>query len=212
VSVRCRYSMRSRLSGRWTLGGRRPETPKQLRPAFPALREGDLEGWWTFVDVETANRRPLLTMEVPRRYWRTRPGTRGHVSPANHTFAACLRCPRVPVLAQADVPVSYPRCVVCSQNTNATRRIEFKCRPRCSRAERTRRTRRAAWRQPSPWPRALATPVRRRTTRADPRIRLRSMRIECAHPTECGMGFSVVSCSATRAARLGRPQVLARLS
>jgi hypothetical protein len=29
---------------------------------------------------------PLLTMEVPRRYWRARPGIRGHVSPTNSTF------------------------------------------------------------------------------------------------------------------------------
>jgi integrase len=35
-------------SGRWTLGGRRPERARsRIRRAFPALREGDLEGRWT---------------------------------------------------------------------------------------------------------------------------------------------------------------------
>ena len=42
---------------------------------------------------------PLLTMEVLGRYWRARPGIRDHVSPANHVFATCLQCPRVPGLA-----------------------------------------------------------------------------------------------------------------
>jgi hypothetical protein len=59
----------------------------------------------------------FLTMEVKGWYWRARPGTRDHVSPANLPFAACLPCTRVPARAQADVPVSYPRLVACSQNT-----------------------------------------------------------------------------------------------
>jgi hypothetical protein len=60
----------------------------------------------------------FLTMEVQRWYWRTRPGARGHVSPAKRPFKECLRCPRVPACAQPDVPVSYPRCVVCLSNRN----------------------------------------------------------------------------------------------
>jgi hypothetical protein len=55
---------------------------------------------------------PLLTMEVPMRYWRTRPGTRGQVCPANCPFSLCLECPRVPARVQTDVPVWYPRGVV----------------------------------------------------------------------------------------------------
>jgi hypothetical protein len=58
----------------------------------------------------------LLTMEVPGGYWRTRPGTRDHVFPANRTFTLCLACPRVHARAQADVPVSYPQLVVCLSN------------------------------------------------------------------------------------------------
>jgi hypothetical protein len=59
---------------------------------------------------------PLLTMEVQGRYWRARPGTRGHVFPANRAFEMCLPCPRMPARAQPDVPVSYPRSVVCFLN------------------------------------------------------------------------------------------------
>jgi len=50
------------------------------------------------------------------RYWSTRPGARGHVFPANRAFEACLLCPRVPGRGLADVPVSYPRRVVCLRN------------------------------------------------------------------------------------------------
>src|SRR5512132_2952317 len=63
-------------------------------------------------------------MEVPRRYSRARPDTHGHVFPANRPFALCLECPRVPACAQPDVPVSYPRLVVCSQNRRSTRASE----------------------------------------------------------------------------------------
>ena len=56
-----------------------------------------------------SNRRPPPSMEVQERYWRARPGTRGHVSPANRAVAVRLSCPPVPARAQADVPVSYPR-------------------------------------------------------------------------------------------------------
>jgi hypothetical protein len=59
---------------------------------------------------------PLLTMEVPERYGRTRPGTRDHVSPANRPVVACRPCPRVPARAQAGVPVSYPRGVDSLEN------------------------------------------------------------------------------------------------
>jgi hypothetical protein len=64
-----------------------------------------------------SNRRPLLTMEVLRRYSRTRAVICDHVCPANRYITACRPCTRVPARVQADVPVSYPRCVVCSQNT-----------------------------------------------------------------------------------------------
>jgi len=40
----------------------------------------------------------FLTMEVCRRYWRARPGTRGHVFPANRAsrcVASVRACPRV---------------------------------------------------------------------------------------------------------------------
>ena len=59
-------------------------------------------------------------MEVQGRYWRARPDTRGHVFPAEWHFALCLECPPVPAGARADVPVSYPRLVVRSQNTQPT--------------------------------------------------------------------------------------------
>ena len=52
----------------------------------------------------------------PSGYWRASPDTRGHVLPANRPFSACLTRPRVPARAQSDVPVSYPRGVVCSSN------------------------------------------------------------------------------------------------
>jgi hypothetical protein len=55
-------------------------------------------------------------MEVSGRYWRARAGTRDHVFPANRYLAACRPYPRVSARAQARVPVSYPRRVVCSQN------------------------------------------------------------------------------------------------
>ena len=55
-------------------------------------------------------------MEVLARYGRARESTREHVFPANPCFEACRECPRVPASAQADVPVSYPRLVVCLQN------------------------------------------------------------------------------------------------
>src|SRR5205823_4671202 len=64
---------------------------------------------------------PLLTMEVPGRYWRTQPGIRDHVFPANRQFEMCPQCPRVSARAQADVPVSYPQRVVCSQNAQRRR-------------------------------------------------------------------------------------------
>jgi hypothetical protein len=63
----------------------------------------------------------FLTMEVLGWYWRARPGTRGHVCPANRTFAACRPCPRMPARAQADVPVSYPRAVVYFPNRQLLR-------------------------------------------------------------------------------------------
>jgi hypothetical protein len=55
-------------------------------------------------------------MEVLGRYWRTRQGTCGHVFPAIAAFTPCPECPRVPARAQPDVPVWYPRLVVCLQN------------------------------------------------------------------------------------------------
>jgi hypothetical protein len=61
--------------------------------------------------------RPLLTMEVRSWYWRTRPTTRGHVFPANHHFESCRPCTRVLARARSDVPVSYPRLVVCVEHT-----------------------------------------------------------------------------------------------
>ena len=45
-----------------------------------------------------------------------------HVCPANRDFAACRSCPRVPGRARSRVPVSYPRCVVCSLNGRELRR------------------------------------------------------------------------------------------
>jgi len=55
-------------------------------------------------------------MEVLRRYPRARTVTRGHVCPANRPVSVCRQCPCVPVRALADVPVSYPRRVVCSHD------------------------------------------------------------------------------------------------
>src|SRR5262245_41584401 len=60
-------------------------------------------------------------MEVLRRYGRARAVTREHVSPANPPLLVCQQCPRVPGRALADVPVSYPRAVVCSQNAQPIR-------------------------------------------------------------------------------------------
>ena len=90
-----------------------------VRMAFARLWRGSFESRKTPANqalFRTRTGDPLLTMEVPRRYWRARPGTRDHVSPANRLFAPCLACPRVPERAQPDVPVSYPWSVVCSQN------------------------------------------------------------------------------------------------
>jgi hypothetical protein len=56
-------------------------------------------------------------MEVRSWYWRTRPTTRGHVFPANHHFESCRPCTRVLARARSDVPVSYPRLVVCVEHT-----------------------------------------------------------------------------------------------
>ena len=61
-------------------------------------------------------------MEVPGQYWRTRPGTCGHVFPANRAFTLCRECPRVPARARPDVPVSYPRSVVYSGTERPTPR------------------------------------------------------------------------------------------
>ena len=55
-------------------------------------------------------------MEVQGWYWRARLGARGHVFPASRAFETCRACPRVSARAQADVPVSYPRGVVCFQD------------------------------------------------------------------------------------------------
>src|SRR6266480_3628088 len=71
-------------------------------------------------------------MEVLRRYWRTSPDTRGQVSPANRQMKRCLWCPRMPSDAQPDVPASYPRLVVCSQNVQrdanmADRQLGLRC-------------------------------------------------------------------------------------
>jgi hypothetical protein len=63
----------------------------------------------------------FLTMEVLRRYRRTRPGARDHLSTANWCFTACRSCPGVPARAHADVPAWYPRRVVCSPNTRRSR-------------------------------------------------------------------------------------------
>jgi hypothetical protein len=60
---------------------------------------------------------------------RARFGTKGrrldfwelHKRLPNRAFAACLACPRVPARARADVPVSYPRRVVCSRNRRRSR-------------------------------------------------------------------------------------------
>jgi hypothetical protein len=41
---------------------------------------------------------------------------REHVCPANPPLRTCRQCPRVTACGQSDVPVSYPRLVVCSQN------------------------------------------------------------------------------------------------
>src|SRR6266480_4795166 len=54
-------------------------------------------------------------MEVSERNRRTRPDVGGHVVPANQPFESWLWCSRVSACAQPDVPVSYPRTVVCSQ-------------------------------------------------------------------------------------------------
>jgi hypothetical protein len=51
-----------------------------------------------YIKPSDSNRRPLVTMEVPRRSWRSPAATRDHVSPANRPIAACLACPRVPWL------------------------------------------------------------------------------------------------------------------
>jgi hypothetical protein len=55
-------------------------------------------------------------MEVPGRYTRSREVTRGHDLPANPRLAHIKSLPRVPLRALPDVPVSYPRAVVSSQN------------------------------------------------------------------------------------------------
>src|SRR5436190_10889177 len=55
-------------------------------------------------------------MEVSGRYSRAREGVRGHDWPANRFFLLCRSCLRFPADVQVDVPVSYPRSVVCSLN------------------------------------------------------------------------------------------------
>jgi hypothetical protein len=67
---------------------------------------------WTFAEPSDG-----LEPSTPSLPSRALPDTRGHVLPANRVFEACLQCPRVPERAQVDVPVSYLRTVVCSQNT-----------------------------------------------------------------------------------------------
>jgi hypothetical protein len=69
-----------------------------------------------------------LEPSTPSLPWRFRGGTGGHrralaitFLAANRAFAACLACPRVPARARADVPVSYPRRVVCSRNRRRSR-------------------------------------------------------------------------------------------
>lgn len=89
--------------GKWLLQKKQRRTDVRLNPACEAealfrTRTGD----------------PLLTMEVQRRYRRTRAVTRGQVCPANKPLAVCGLCPRVTARVLADVPVSYLRPVVCS--------------------------------------------------------------------------------------------------
>jgi hypothetical protein len=107
-------------SGSFSIGG-----PKEVGYAVAEALE-DRERWACrsagVGSGNTAGRAGdlLLTMEVLRRYWRARPGTRDHVFAANRAFGPWLACPRVPARAQADVPVSYPRRVVYLRNRQRT--------------------------------------------------------------------------------------------
>jgi hypothetical protein len=58
----------------------------------------------------------LLTMEVLGRYWRTRPGTRGHVFPANRVKGDVKNASRGVARVVSDVSVLCPRAVVGFDN------------------------------------------------------------------------------------------------
>jgi len=58
---------------------------------------------------------PSLPWGFWERYARRRAVTRERVCPANRAFTLREKYPGVPARAQEDVPVSYPRRVVCSQ-------------------------------------------------------------------------------------------------
>jgi hypothetical protein len=72
----------------------------------------------SFLSLEPSDGLEPSTPSLP---WRFRGGTGGHGRASAVTFflqnralTLCRECPRVPARAQADVPVSYPRVVVCS--------------------------------------------------------------------------------------------------
>src|SRR4029453_975285 len=68
----------------WTLRGRQKVREPPAETTQLAAKQAETQS-----PLTGSNRRPLLTMEVPRRYWRGPPGTRGLLSSANRTFPAC---------------------------------------------------------------------------------------------------------------------------
>lgn len=89
------------------MGCPRPAAPLSGRPSCTSL----------LAPVELSGLLEYLPfMEVQGRYWGPRESTRDHVSPAIPPFDACRECPLVSARALADVPISYPRGVVCLQN------------------------------------------------------------------------------------------------
>jgi hypothetical protein len=68
---------------------------------------------WRLEPLEPEDAYRLFVERARQRHAEFMPG---HVSPANRVFEACLPYPHVPARARADVPVSYPRCVVGLSN------------------------------------------------------------------------------------------------
>jgi hypothetical protein len=89
-----------------------------LTPSLPAIQHRQHESlicraFEALFRTRTGD--PLLTMEVLRRYGRTRAGTREHVCPANRPFSVCRQCPRVLRLSTRLVPAAC--CLLAKQTT-----------------------------------------------------------------------------------------------